>query len=380
MPFTVTRRDDLSLGDLCRLDREGASVTKTPHPGNIYLNNLAIAHLGLRLLFHDRTLGRKDRNFHPHKVIKGGMAEVIADPDVMLTHARVLNASLFMNGHFPVGERVAHCHLNALAEAVPGVRMRLYTDYLTEHEDTVREVLRLCSGIPLPYEYGWKRVVDEEGRLTTLPTPSWNRISKDGIYGLQGRVDGWVMPNIFNILVDGVIESRQFQTADIYHLSGPDMVNYLKLLEGLLHRLYDHLRQHMTDLPEELRFHVVPVASMRLVTTMDRSEVLDRIVALYLQIKDENSVVGATIRAADSKDEKHALVQQWGARRKTLRRELQEAVRACPEIFYNILHGTFVTQHDAIDRGGVYVHPWGIENSLSAVASAMQELYSLFEQ
>lgn|GEM_PF-1295017 len=380
MPFTVIRRDDLSLADLCRLDKEGQSVTKTPHPGNIYLNNLAVAKLGLRLLFHDRTFGRKDLNFHPHKVIRGGESEIIADPDVMMTHARVLQPSRLMNGHFPVGNRVAQCHLNALAEAVPGVRMRLYSEFLAEHEELVFEVLNLCSSVILPPKQGWKRVVGEDGRASIRSLTTWQRIVSEGIYGLRGKTAGWVMPNVFNILMDGVIESLQFKTSDVYHLSGPDMIIYIKMLEGALNTLYEKLLGHIPGLPEEIRFHVVPVASMRLVTTLDRADKLDRVMMLYLQLRDENREVGATLQAVVSTGDRDALIKQWGMRRRALQGELRAATKACPEIFYDITRGTFVSQYDAMGRGGVYVHPWGIENPVSAVAKAMQDLQSLFEQ
>lgn len=379
MPFTVLRRVDLSLADLCRLDREGASVTKTPHPGNIYLNNLAVAQLGLRLLFHDRTLGERDRNFHPHKVIKGGRSEVIADPNVLMTHARVLQPSRLMNSHFQVGKRVAQCHLNVLAEAVSGVRMRLYTDYLVEHEDIVHEVLSACASVALPMGQGWKRYVDEEGRVHDRGLVPWCAVVAGGIYGLHGKTAGWIMPNIFNILTDGVIEALLFGASDIYHLSGPDMINYITQLAPSLSELYDCLRGCVSGLPEELRFHVVPVASMRLVTTADRRDMLDRIVALYLHIKEESVRAGDAIEAASPKDVRHALIEGWKVRRKDLRRDLREALCACPEIFYDITRGDFVSQHDAIERGGVYVHPWGVNTPISAVTSAMQELYSLFE-
>lgn len=380
MPFTVIRRDDLSLADLCRLDREGQSVTKTPHPGNIYLNNLAVAKLGLRLLFHDRTFGRKDLNFHPHKVIRDGESETIADPDVMMTHARVLHPSRLVDDHFPVGERVAHCHLNALAEAVPGVRMRLYSEFLVEHEELVHEVLDLCSSVIIPPKQGWKRVVGEDGRTSVRDLTTWRQIVSEGIYGLRGKTAGWVMPNVFNILMDGVIEALQFKTSDVYHLSGPDMVVYIKTLEGLLNTLYEKLVGRIPGLPEEVRFHVVPVASMRLVTTLDRADKLNRLVGLYLQLRDENREVGATLQAVTSSEGRGVLIREWATRRKFLQGELRAAAKECPEIFYDITHGTFVSQHDVIDRGGVYVHPWGIENPVSAVAKAMQDLQSLFEQ
>jgi len=258
--------------------------------------------------------------------------------------------------------------------------MRLYSEFLAEHEELVFEVLNLCSSVILPPKQGWKRVVGEDGRASIRSLTTWQRIVSEGIYGLRGKTAGWVMPNVFNILMDGVIESLQFKTSDVYHLSGPDMIIYIKMLEGALNTLYEKLLGHIPGLPEEIRFHVVPVASMRLVTTLDRADKLDRVMMLYLQLRDENREVGATLQAVVSTGDRDALIKQWGMRRRALQGELRAATKACPEIFYDITRGTFVSQYDAMGRGGVYVHPWGIENPVSAVAKAMQDLQSLFEQ
>ncbi len=381
MPFTISRRDDLSLADLQRLDREGHSVMKSPHPGNVYLNNLAVAHLGIRMLFHDRTFGRADKNFHPHKVIRGGESETIADPDVMMTHACVLQPSRLMNGYFPVGERVAVCHLNALAEAVPGTRMELYTDYLRVREDLVLEILRRGSEGPIEYPHGWRRVVDEKGRIHERRTPShWREIEEIGIYGLHGKSAGWIMPNVFNILVDGVIETTEFATSDIYHLSGPDMICYIKQLEDTLNTIYERLVTSNMGVREHICFHIVPAAPMRLATTIDRSQALDALVKLYLEIADENRSAGVEIREAETVSlvQKRRAIEKWAAIRKGFRTRLVEAAQQCPEIFYEIASGSFVSQYDVLERGGVYVHPWGVHTPLSTVATTIKELQNLF--
>ena len=78
MPFKISIHDDISIADLLVINKRGGVVLKTPHVGNIYPNNLAIASLGIPMLFYDRTLGNKDFNFHPNKIIVGGKSEILA--------------------------------------------------------------------------------------------------------------------------------------------------------------------------------------------------------------------------------------------------------------------------------------------------------------
>ncbi|PSO44287.1 MAG: hypothetical protein BRC22_02740, partial [Parcubacteria group bacterium QH_9_35_7] len=72
MLFDVQERKDINLKALAQINRGGGSVVKTPHVGNWYPNNLAVAQTGIHMLAYDRNIGRKDSNFHPHKVIKDG--------------------------------------------------------------------------------------------------------------------------------------------------------------------------------------------------------------------------------------------------------------------------------------------------------------------
>lgn len=82
MSFHILIHDDISIAQLIEIDKNGGRVLKTPHIGNIYPNNLALISLGIPTLLYDRTIGIKDKSFHPHKIVYNGIAEEIADPDI----------------------------------------------------------------------------------------------------------------------------------------------------------------------------------------------------------------------------------------------------------------------------------------------------------
>ena len=122
MPFTCDLRTDFSLQQLVDLHRAGQPVVKTPHVGNAYPNNLACASVGLPMLFVDHTVSGKDRNFHPQCVIVNGQSEVIADHGQLLTHATVAKSATIVDARlFPVGAKVADCHMEAINQAVQRV-------------------------------------------------------------------------------------------------------------------------------------------------------------------------------------------------------------------------------------------------------------------
>lgn len=399
MPFNVMARDDVSLQQLVEIDRHGGSVKKTPHPGNIYPNNLAVAQLGIQMLFYDRTIGERDQNFHPQCLIVDGKSEVIADKSLLTTHARVTQRPSRFGRRFPLGARVIDCHLRALRDALPDARCLVYTDYLRAHREIILPVLELITPVlaavveeyPAESRNAWRRWVARDGRIQTSdrkPAPTWNQIQGEGVYGLTSDQAGWLIPNVVGILCDGVVEALTYGASEIWHLSGPDMITYIFQLEPLLCRLYDHLWPLLgRPLPEVLTFNVVPVASMRFAVRGDRRSALDELLSAYLArlaAERRRSIriqvaVPEKFRRTGKNPVVAGLVEEFRLERRAERSRLSQAVLNCPDVFYNIRAARYLTQYDLLRRPGsrLYVHPWGVEAPLREVSTATQFLFGV---
>ncbi len=373
MTFRVAVRKDLSLLDLKRLHDEGGSVQKSPHGGNVYNNNLAVGTLGIQMNLYDRTIGEKDMNFHPHRVIRGGRSEVIADPRLLTTHARVLTTPKLATDWFREGELVLDGHMRALRSAVPEGDWFYYTEYLHRHAD---EVVALCEASSEMDASIWERHVDAAGRVHQDVCPGVSSLKRMGIYGVTNAHSGWLLPNVLNVLCDALIERRLRRVSEVFHLSGPDMVRYVPGYQTLLERLYAYFRHRLDwDLPESFTFNLVPAADMRFAVTADRRGVLDELFEAWFASETSNRIRGDLLREARP-EERSRLIGELAGQKQRVHERLKAALLACPDIFYRIEDArSVITQYDVLDRG-LYVHPWGLEVPLEQVSKT----YKLFER
>ncbi|MSR85266.1 hypothetical protein EXS71_02420 [Candidatus Uhrbacteria bacterium] len=373
--FNVIIRKDISLADLAHLHHKGDSVQKTPHVGNIYGNNLAIGALGIPMNLYDRTLGIKDYNFHPHRVIHAGKSETISNPELLTSHACVLQPSTLAPKWFTPGARLTEGHLASVQAAVPGEWL-LYTDYLSRHAEDIIAVIETLFDHPA---VSWERHVDADGCVTKPGHAIFGGMLKRvGIFGLTNSQAGWLTPNILNILIDGMVEAKLRGVRDVYHLSGPDMVLYINGLLPSFHALYDQARKRLgwRELPETLTFHLIPVADMRFAVLNDRRMALNALIDAWLNLEAGNRRRAIRFQGVMDQVTKKAIVQEVGASKDKDLMRVRQAVHDCPEIFYQIERpGSAFTQYDVLERG-LYVHPWGVENSLEVVGRAMR----LFER
>ncbi|MBI4450180.1 hypothetical protein HY634_03915 [Candidatus Uhrbacteria bacterium] len=372
MPFPVTIRRDCSLNDLATIHRSGGSVMKSPHIGNMYPNNLAVGALGIPLNCYDRTIGRKDRNFHPHRVICGGRSEVIAldGIDRLTTHAIVDRPSQLAPEWFSVGTRVADGHMAALRAALPTAECVTYTDWLRERADRITAVLEVITDA---FPSIWERLVTPDGHVVDYRVRNWAVVQQIGVYGVTSDApSGLIVPNVVNILLDGVLECLSRGVTEVYHCSGPDMVRYIGELEAQLHTLYDTVRTRLGwGLPDTLRFHLVPVAEMRFVVPERRRAALDELVASWCDVQALKRIQAERMREATDDERQDAITACVAARDRSMAR-VRDAIVACPEIFYRIEDANCTTQYDLLaEQETVYVPPWAAAAPMRDIDDAM---------
>jgi len=345
---------------------------KTPHIGNMYPNNLAVGALGIPLNCYDRTIGRMDKNFHPHRVIRGGASEVIAldGIDRLTTHAVVDRPSRLAPEWFPIGTRVADGHMAALRAALPMAECIAYTDWLRERADRITAVLEVITDA---FPSLWERLVHPDGRVVDYRVRNWSVVQAIGVYGITSDApSGLIVPNVVNILLDGVLECVSRGVTEVYHCSGPDMVRYIGELEDRLHALYDTVRSRLGwGLPETLRFHLVPVADMRFAVPERRRAALDELVASWRDFQTVKRRQAEHMREV-SDDERQAAITACVAERDHTMARVRDAIVACPEIFYRIEAANCTSQYDLLaERTTVYVPPWAAAAPMHEIDAAM---------
>lgn len=379
MSLHIDARTDLSLLDLCRLRERGEHVLKTPHVGNQYPNNLAMAMLGIPIMCVDRTIGELDQNFHPHCVVHAGSAFRIAAGDRLTTHTAVTVPHPRFGQYFPLGGNVAEGHMRALRDAFPSAPIETQTECLTRQGE---EVLAFLEVLTRFRPTTWKRFVRSDGKVDhRFPPRSWAQVRIEGIHGVElvGGA-GWIIPNAWAILWDVVSAGRQGKT-EAHELSGPDMVRYIGKLTCEIDRAYSVVRNGLAawQLPEHLTCHIVPVADMRLVVAEGRRNALERLVEAYWKFQSVSKGWSERIQARSgaARSEEIGRVSQERDRETNL---LCEAALTVPEIFYQIERANFLSQYDLLTGTRLYVHPWGLEAKVSEVSRMMGHLTASMEK
>ncbi len=371
MPFSVIARTDLSLHNLHAMYRSGGSVMKTPHVGNIYPCNLGVAQVGIPMVFYDRTFGSRDRNFHPHGVIRGGKFEVLSEDHLLTTHATSQQMSSLAPEWFSVGASMKHGHMRALRAAIPDMEGDLYTDILLKQANDLLPMLEIAfRAMPSL----WERAVSEDGIVESVSFDTWDTLLKTGIFGVTHPNAGVLIPNTLNILLLTILDAKEKGIVEAYHLSGPDMITYINRLEKDLHFLYDTIRLALSDwrLPETLSLHIVPVADMRFAVVKTRQNALDTLVDAYLAYTNNNRLHGERMRSASATDQARVKSEVVLLRRAE-REHLIRAVHECPDVLYSIYDRNAPSQYDVLDAGGLYVHPWAIHAQMSELMAAMRQ-------
>jgi hypothetical protein len=375
MPFKISIHDNISINDLLTVNRKGGVVLKTPHVGNIYPNNLAIASLGIPMLFYDRTLGSKDFNFHPNKIIFGGKSEIIAEPDILTTHSIITQTPENIDSSFKpiIGSKLVDFHMSVLKKALPMVNGFTYTEYIQSNKSMVVKILEEVTKL---HPHLWTRIVDENGMTSKATAISWDDIVRLGVYGVTNNKSGWIIPNPVSILFHGTIDISKAKVEDAYLLSGPDMYRYIDGYQEELNEIYDHLKKVLNwELPETMNCHIIPVINMRFIVEIDYKNTLDKLVAAYLKFVSLENLIRSSIENAVNGSSIEKNIKEKEAVKKEIMSCISEGLPFFRQtVFYDIEEENCFTQYDLIKSNGLYIHPWAISSKLCDVSKAFNFL------
>lgn len=362
--FTLNDCNHLSIADLAQLSRDGYSVMRTPHAGNLYAANLAVGSAGIRLLLVDRVFGRKDLLYHPNLVIKGGASEKLCSDLILMTRARIDHDSRLLP-EVQRGTKMATVHLRAIRGALRESKtwVKLWTSYLESHKEFVLEVLERVSQ---KHPEIWYRRTDENGLIVEKlrhgesPRGGWAGV-KDQLYGLTHPTSGWLSTNAANVFLNACIEARESGRTSIYHLGGVDMAGYMKRMAPLLSS-YLESAQQVDGVPAHIEYHLGTITAMRYVGPLSAKEAIDALFKVGQVALQFEETARREMSKEMTKEVRHQLVGEYSEARKSLHRQVKEAVANVPSVTYNVKVPQFFSQYDALD--GMYVHQQALKTPL----------------
>lgn len=321
----------ITLVELCIKREQGYSVLKTPHIGNQHPSNLLCAALGIPLDMVSFTNGERDKNFHPHLRIEGGVGTQLYAPSVWTPFATT-----------PCGRSAEDYHQSSVQAVFPSLTITTDLGLMKQFPELAEAVFvaatRSVSRL-------WYRKVTEVGQVVKCEydNVSWGKIASN-IFRFSDDRAGFIVPNRANILFSLAWQSLSSGRDTVYHLSGPDMVGYIGKQQHSLNLMYDALRAGYPGLPEVLTVYIVPVAQCRILSHRNRANDVDAVLDVIAWYEG---------LPAD--------------RRKEGRQALEVASARYPEFSQSISEAQCLSQYDLAAADELYVPSWLLETPLSRV-------------
>ena len=374
----IQSNDTLSINELTALQRRGFSVMRSAHVGNLSPYNLALADAGIPLLLVDHNVTGVDKNYFPELMLtQTGQVRVAED-------GTIASRTITQNGQF-----LDELHIAGIADALPDADVFTNTEYLQQNELVAGEITRLAVQY-FPDEF--ERVVQSDG--TTVKMGSAADVAKRiGI--LQLREDPRIeraavlMPNMVNIMSNFVIEALQSERDVQYHISGPDMVLYMKDLQRVdkFKEFYEIIKREAPfgiRLPDQLTVDLVPATSARFATSAKWQPELS---SLFSRL-DESTVAIAALaaerkaffasNARNDMELKRSFETASNQRSSAVERAIVEQAEQVPGLFVAPKREIgFITQYDVLQDGGLFVSPQNTERSFSELAALTKRLATL---
>ncbi len=342
MPVSIKRCDALSLHDLTVLREKGYSVLKSPHVGNQHPSNLVCAALKIPMEMVSFTNGERDKNFHPHCMIKEGCASQLYDSSVWTPFAQLSS-----------GRSVIDFHQSSVRTVFPDTDICTDMERMQQESELTEIVLRETNqAIPLL----WYRRVSACGRVVPVKNvvqlPDFELETQ--VFQVSNVTSGWVVPNRVHILFDLVWQCLSSGRAEIFHLSGPQMAGYIGGITKSLSAGYDAVRKVVPSLPEQLVCNVVPVAACRYVVRKSEAGMLQDIMeSIYWY---ESLPYDERAKAMSA---------------------LHEIAKKYKNFFASIEEGRFLSQYDLESDADLVLSNWMLVTPLKRVISHTERFIKL---
>ena len=336
MPLKIkNNHDHISLSDLVCLRAAGYSVLKSPHIGNQHPSNLVCAALQIPLEMVSFTQGFRDRNFHPHLRIQAGQQELLYQAQIWTQFAKL-----------PDGLSATEYHQTAIKQVFPQTEICTDMERMQQYPALAAVVLRATNKVIRGL---WYRSVNSSGQVSkkTQSFLSDSALETD-VFQFTNPNSGWVTPNRVQIIFDLVYQSLASGRDTVYHLSGPQMTQYIgdQKLQSDLQLMYDAVRQYIPVLPLTLEVCIVPVAGARFAGLQSDASGIHNVCEVITSVGLSN------------------LNPAW----------CKELAAEVPMVATSIETGTTLSQYDLQQAADLYVNPWMLNTPLQTVNLAQHLL------
>ncbi len=377
--FTVIDRTTTwTLGDVLAAQEQGTPVMRTPHVGNLAMYNCVLANAGIPLMLHDRTVPQQDKNYHPGLHIQDGVATPLIDPSNMhrlSTHIPVATPPALSSYPFRKGTLLNDAHLASAREAFPHTAVTTTSEYYTRNEATVMTVVRALAAA----EFGdWQRRVSSDGTIHEALQDPQSAIQRYGIFrdGQNSTEwEGMLLPNSYNVLLTGIVDALNANTSHVIHVSGPDMIHYVKKMAPELSAMYQTVRTSTVlgkRLPLQLTYNIISATGARLAVPLGREEALNTMLDAYAsyratsrELTDARAVAAVALPA----DAKRAAFPRLKRTEAAHRDSLVDIRTICPEVFATTDTAAYLSHYDTLAAGGLYTHPANRTQTLGKLAT-----------
>lgn len=389
--FNITIDGSMSINDLLLKQEEGFSVLRSAHIGNLSPYNLTLASVGIPILCVDHNVTGIDKNYFPEEVrLRDEYIRIASLGSIVCRTLVESNPSngvgKLMNGSTFVDE----AHLAALRKIIPETDAVSNTEYLRRNEQIAGEIILLAQEL-FPNEFN--RMVLPDGTVKKTAGSFVDSISTLGIMQLcdnpRAEKEAVLIPNVVDITICAVIEAINTAREEQFHLSGPDMVLYIKnpKIREKIQELYFAIKTRASfgdQLPPALQFKLIPTAAARFATTTLRSPALTTASDIFNEFEltmADTSTDRKTFFTSDQAKDSVA-VSEFTA--KVSRKELHirqlrdQAFFDVPELFAapgkDEESNNFVTQYDVLAEGGLFVAPINLRLSMDNLTKLLKEL------
>lgn len=386
-PLEIIPESNISLNQLAAQHAAGFSVMRSAHVGNAAPYNMTIASLGIPMLLVDHTVtGRldpelkgADRNYFPEAINTQGGNTIVAPAGRLACRSQVQNVPAGLESLNATGW-LDDLHVTGLRAAVPDAEVVTNTNYLRQNEKVAGEIIDLAAR-EMPGLF--TRIVDADGRPVKVSGAAY-MIRRAGVLPLnddpRAEQTAVLIPNAVDIVTNFVIEALRTERDVQYHLSGPDMISYLRgHTEQLkeVRNLYALVKQRASfglQLPPTLTVRLVTSADARFATTTQRKanldNLLDSVAELELQTVKINQERKQFFGSPQSKDA--SLRAEFLARVREREAQPQQAALvaadATTELFTPERQLGAISQYDVLCEGGLYVPKANVELPLISLS------------
>lgn len=369
--YKITPEEKITLGAVKKLTLEGNDITLTPHIGNIWRANMAVADLGARIVVYEGNCHHKDTDELPGHLRKDGQVTALVDETraLMSTHLEFRpGLDLPYLKEKTLGKTPAQVHFNAMQRVLPPEQVVLSAEYFYTSDPEVRAMLMYLA----EHHHIFNRQADLTGLIATVE--KWEKSPREVVddfmklkraqidavlNGTKPEMVGPLASNRLNVMMLGIkafLEKRKRgalskdESVDFtaYALSGRSMINYTKdaSFKAEVSEMYAKLQAKFDYLPQTLTLKMLPGSNLRFATAPNEElyEVFRMIGRTNAELEQTQERITVASRNGIDGDKQTAISAANEVRQK-LYKLIDQVWAAAP-------WDHFYSQHDALCNGG----------------------------